>query len=81
MSSSQCDKPAEVSEEEQASATSQLGLSLSARTSARTGEGIAEAFETLIIKVYDSDKAKGKPRSGSSISLDSSKFNRVGGGC
>ena len=37
---------------------SSAGLTLSARTSARTGEGIQEAFEKLVVMVHDVEQEK-----------------------
>ena len=47
-----------VNEAEHMASVKSLGLSLSARTSAKTGDGVNQAFEALVISVYDTDKAK-----------------------
>ena len=53
------DKHAMVSLDEHNEATTKFGLKLNARTSAKTGEGIDEAFEKLVCHVYESDKERG----------------------
>lgn len=45
-----------VSSAEHSNAVSNCGLELQARTSAKTGEGVSEAFTTLIISIFDKDK-------------------------
>lgn len=47
-----------VSEAEHQAAVQSLGLTLEARTSAKTGEGVKNAFNDLVIAVYDADKTK-----------------------
>jgi len=47
-----------VHDAEQASAAAGLGLSMHQSTSAREGTNVDDAFETLILQVYDNDKAK-----------------------
>ena len=42
-----------VTEEEHAAAVTSLGLQLSARCSAKTGDSVTEAFERMVVKVYD----------------------------
>mmetsp|Transcript_12340 Transcript_12340/g.45686 ORF Transcript_12340/g.45686 Transcript_12340/m.45686 type:complete len:219 (-) Transcript_12340:250-906(-) len=48
----------EVSEEDHEAAVSAMGLSTDFRTSARTGENVVAAFETLIRRVHDANKYK-----------------------
>ncbi|GMI45349.1 hypothetical protein TrCOL_g9834 [Triparma columacea] len=74
-----CDKPAVVGVAAQEKVLRDLGLTLGARTSARTGEGIAEAFEKLVMKVYDSDKERGAKKWGGGVKLR--KGDKQGGGC
>ena len=50
-----CDKQAMVSMQEHNEVTSKFGLTLSARTSAKTGEGIQAAFEELVVKVSSTE--------------------------
>eukprot|EP00615_Pteridomonas_danica_P001294 CAMPEP_0114344310 /NCGR_PEP_ID=MMETSP0101-20121206/11315_1 /TAXON_ID=38822 ORGANISM="Pteridomonas danica, Strain PT" /NCGR_SAMPLE_ID=MMETSP0101 /ASSEMBLY_ACC=CAM_ASM_000211 /LENGTH=291 /DNA_ID=CAMNT_0001479577 /DNA_START=25 /DNA_END=900 /DNA_ORIENTATION=+ len=47
-----------VNEAEHMASVKSLGLALSARTSAKTGDGVNSAFEALVISVYDTDKGK-----------------------
>lgn len=47
-----------VNEAEHNASVKGLSLSLAARTSAKTGEGVNRAFERLVVAVYDADKAK-----------------------
>ncbi|GMH85703.1 hypothetical protein TL16_g10317 [Triparma laevis f. inornata] len=78
-----CDKPSLVSMLEHSEVTSKFGLTLSARTSAKTGEGIQKAFEELVVKVYESDPARGRKNGGRGISLKKvgSGDNSSGGCC
>ena len=64
-----------VSEEEQKLAVANFGFTLGARTSAKTGQGIKEAFEKLVIHVYENDKERGGASKGSSV-----KLKKGGGG-
>mmetsp|Transcript_27649 Transcript_27649/g.55274 ORF Transcript_27649/g.55274 Transcript_27649/m.55274 type:complete len:227 (-) Transcript_27649:24-704(-) len=52
------DKSNFVKASEHNNATNSLNLQ-SSRTSAKTGEGVVDAFERLIIRIYDMDKARG----------------------
>lgn len=47
-----------VNEAEHQASVKTLGMSLSARTSAKTGDNVNAAFEILVIAVYDADKEK-----------------------
>ena len=47
-----------VNEAEHMASVKTLGMHLSARTSAKTGDGVNSAFETLVVAVYDADKEK-----------------------
>ena len=76
------DKHAIVSMEEHNDATAKFGLKLSARTSAKTGEGIHEAFEKLVCHVYENDKEKGAMNgSGKGVNLKKGQGGKGGGGC
>lgn len=75
-----CDKPAVVSLADQENVLKDLGLTLGARTSARTGEGITEAFEKLVLKVYDTDKERGGAKRGAR-GVKLKKGEKGGGGC
>ena len=68
-----------VSAEEQTLAIKKFGFTLGARTSAKTGEGIQDAFEKLVIHVYETDKEKGKG-AGSSVKLKKNTASQGGGG-
>ena len=76
------DKHAMVSLDEHNEATGKFGLKLNARTSAKTGEGIDEAFEKLVCHVYESDKERGtwsgSGRQGMNLK---GKGGKGGGGC
>ena len=47
-----------VNEAEHQASVKILGMALSARTSAKTGDGVNSAFEELVVAVYDADKEK-----------------------
>lgn len=55
-----------VNEAEHMASVKSLGLTLSARTSAKSGDGVNQAFEALVLSVYDADKtsAGGRGRGG-----------------
>ncbi|GMH92375.1 hypothetical protein TrVE_jg2613 [Triparma verrucosa] len=76
-----CDKQAMVSMQEHNEVTSKFGLTLSARTSAKTGEGIQAAFEELVVKVYESDKERGRKSGGRGLSLKKVSSSNNSGGC
>jgi hypothetical protein len=70
-----------VSAEEQTLALQNFGFVLGARTSAKTGEGITDAFEALVNHVYETDKEKGKGKGGgSSVKLKKTGSTAGGGG-
>ena len=52
----QIDSSEVITEPEHTAAAKGLGL-LQARTSAKTGKGVTDAFNELVIAVYDKDKA------------------------
>lgn len=72
-----------VVEAEHAAAVKSLGLNLSARTSAKTGDGVVNAFNELVIAIYDADKAgyKGALNSGAGTVKVSGKTQKKSSGC
>jgi len=69
-----------VSKEEHEKACKELGL-LSARTSAKTGHGVENAFCELIIRIYDQDRKKQQQAKQASVRHESNKgFEMHGGG-
>ena len=81
------DMQAVVSEPEHSAAVSSLNLNLSSRTSAKTGDSVIEAFNALVIAVYDADKgksgAKKGPASGGGVVKPGSgpAAKKAGSGC
>mmetsp|Transcript_28702 Transcript_28702/g.37634 ORF Transcript_28702/g.37634 Transcript_28702/m.37634 type:complete len:227 (-) Transcript_28702:366-1046(-) len=69
-----------VSEAEMSTAAAGLGLALSRCTSAKTGENVDQAFEELIIQVYNCDKAKRGTFKGG-VQLKNSPQDRQGACC
>lgn len=57
----QSDLPSpEVTEGEQETSASRMGLASSARVSAKTGQGVDKAFERLILRVYEVEHGRGE---------------------
>lgn len=52
---------AEVTEGEQETSATRMGLASSARVSAKTGQGVDKAFERLILRVYEVEHGRGQP--------------------
>lgn len=50
----------EVTEGEQETSASRMGLASSARVSAKTGQGVDKAFERLILRVYEVEHGRGE---------------------
>jgi len=75
-----CDSGTFVSEEDHKRAASKLGL-LEARTSAKTGQGVEQAFKDLILRIYDNDRKKQQQaKQHSRKENDHFKMHESGGG-
>lgn len=52
----------DVTEDEQENCASRLELACSARVSAKTGQGVDEAFERLVFSVYEAEHGRGEEK-------------------
>jgi len=75
------DAQRKVSEAEHSTAAAGIGLSMEACTSARTGTNVDEAFEKLIMKVYDNDQSKKKIASRGGLNLAAGGKDQQAGCC
>ncbi|CAM9880097.1 unnamed protein product [Heterosigma akashiwo] len=64
------DLSAKVSKSQHDAAASSLNIKYAARTSAKTGDGVKQAFDELVLAIYEHDQNKGKNRPMGNIKLN-----------
>lgn len=67
------DLPADVDVEQHVAAATNMGITLSERTSAKTGEDVEKAFAELIARVYSLRKGKGAAKKASKLAKRKAK--------